>query len=486
MTGPKMRILPIALIALLVLAPTPVSADHKDGHDKGKPGGGKGGGFTPVSFNGGILDGTLLKFLALEDVSVSSKPKPPVKETELVVKNTNTQARAFLKFDVSGVTGPIASAKLLLRSVKNSGQGGEVREVNAIWSESMTWQDQPSINFLQPPLDNVGSIGNDGYYEWDVSQAITGNGLYAFALTCSNCSAKYPSSEAAEYVPFLIVVLDDAVAVSPGDPTDPVLVGAGDIASCSSDPSQSGAEQTAQLLDAIGGTVFTAGDNAYPEGTPEQFMNCYDPTWGRHKAQTRPSPGNHDYLTPGASGYFGYFGGVANGPEGYYSYDSGNWHIIALNSNCAQIGGCGKGSPMEQWLRADLAANPTQCAAAYMHHSRFSSGDVHGSNDSLEDLVRALYDGGVDVLTTAHDHVYERFAPQDPTGVTDLDAGIRVFVVGTGGGSLYSISTPVANSEARYNGGFGVLKFTLHVDSYDWEFLDVDATFTDTGSAECG
>lgn len=169
MTSTKMRRLPISLIALLVLATTPVSAHHRDSHDKGNLGGGGGGADTSVSFNGGILDGTLLKFPALEDVAVSSKPKPPIKETELAVRNTSTEARAFLKFYVSGVTGPIASAKLLLRSIKNSGQGGEVREINTNWSESMTWQDQPWIDFLEQPLDNLGNIGNDSYYEWNVS-----------------------------------------------------------------------------------------------------------------------------------------------------------------------------------------------------------------------------------------------------------------------------------------------------------------------------
>ena len=472
-----------SIVALLILAfaSTPVDAHHRDNHSKGK-----GNGDSPsVSFNVGVLDGTLLKFAPIEDVAVSSKSKPRLRETELVVRKTRSEARTFLKFDVAGISGPIASARLLLRSIANSAEGGELREVETGWSEAMTWSDQPFIDFQDPPLDSVNAVGNDGYYEWDVSQVVTGDGPYAFALTCNSCSSKYASRESSEYVPYLIVVMDDAVPEPRGSAADPVLVGAGDIAFCAGDPFESGAELTAQLLDAIGGNVFTAGDNAYNEGTLDEFVNCYDPTWGRHKAATRPSPGNHEYLTPGASGYFSYFGEVANWPGGYYSYDIGDWHSVALNSNCIQIGGCGLGSPIEQWLRADLAANPTQCTVAYMHHSRFSSGKVHGSDDTFEDLVQALYDGGVDVLITAHDHLYERFAPQDPTGVTDFEAGIRAFVIGTGGRSLYAFGTPIANSEARYNGDFGVLLLTLHADSYDWDFVGVNGQFIDAGSARC-
>lgn len=163
-------------------------------------------------------------------------------------------------------------------------------------------------------------------------------------------------------------------ATRPGaSPTAAVLVGAGDIASCASD----GDEATANLLDAIGGVVFTLGDHAYRTGTPIEFAACYDPSWGRHKSRTRPAPGNHDYYTAGAFGYFDYFGGAAGDPDkGYYSYNLGAWHIIVLNSNCSKIDGCGPGSPQEQWLRADLAAHPAKCTLAYWHHPRFSSATV--------------------------------------------------------------------------------------------------------------
>ena len=190
---------------------------------------------------------------------------------------------------------------------------------------------------------------------------------------------------------------------------DVVLVGAGDIAGCSSD----GDEATAKLLDSIPGTVFTTGDNAYPSGTMSEFLDCYDPSWGRHKARTYPSSGNHDYGTQGAAGYYAYFGSVAGDPDkGYYSYDLGSWHIVVLNSNIQE----GAGSDQEQWLRADLAAHPVACTLAYWHHPRFSSGDVHGSDGKMQSLWQALYDFGADVVLNGHEHNYERFALQDPRG----------------------------------------------------------------------
>jgi hypothetical protein len=260
---------------------------------------------------------------------------------------------------------------------------------------------------------------------------------------------------------------------------DPVLVGAGDITDCDSD----GDEATASLLDTIPGTVFTTGDNAYPDGSALEFMNCYDPSWGRHKARTYPSPGNHDYHTYGASGYFTYFGSNAGMPGiGYYSYDLGAWHIIVLNSNIP----VDAGSPQEQWLRADLAAHPVTCTLAYWHHPRFSSGIRHGNNKKMQPLWQALYDFGADVVLAGHEHNYERFAPQDPSGTLDLNRGIRQFVIGTGGRSHYEFGSPLPTSEVRNDDTYGVLKLILHADSYSWEFIpEVGSLFTDSGSTQC-
>jgi len=267
--------------------------------------------------------------------------------------------------------------------------------------------------------------------------------------------------------------------VTPAPGNDPVFVGAGDIADCNGN----GDEATANLLDNIPGTVFTIGDNAYPDGAASDFVNCYDPSWGRHKARTFPVPGNHDYIMAGANAYFDYFGAVAGDRDkGYYSYDLGTWHIIALNSNLP----VGVGSAQEQWLRADLAAHQVDCTLAYWHHPLFSSSSVHGSNAGMLPLWQALYDYGADVVLAGHDHTYERFAPQDPLGLADPLRGIREFVVGSGGRSHYGFGIPRPNSEVRNNDTYGVLKLTLHPDSYSWEFIPEEGkTFTDSGSAPC-
>jgi hypothetical protein len=271
--------------------------------------------------------------------------------------------------------------------------------------------------------------------------------------------------------------------ISSAPNSDPVLVGAGDIASCSS----SGDEATAKLLSSIPGTVYTTGDNVYEDGTASEFTDCYGPSWGRYKSRTRPSVGNHEYQTPGASGYYNYFGSAAGDPaKGYYSYDRGEWHIISLNSMCGEVGGCDADSPMVTWLKKDLASNPTSCTLAYFHHPLFSSGSEHGNDPRMRPSWDALYEAGAEVVLNGHDHDYERFAPQTPAGEADPKRGIREFVVGTGGRSLYAFLPPKPNSQVRNVDTYGVLKLTLHPDSYEWKFVPVAGkTFTDSGSDSC-
>jgi thiol-disulfide isomerase/thioredoxin len=257
------------------------------------------------------------------------------------------------------------------------------------------------------------------------------------------------------------------------------LVGAGDIADCQSD----GDEQTAALLDRIAGTVFTAGDNAYSDGTEAEFSRCYAGSWGRNRARTRPAPGNHDYRSDAAAPYFHYYGALA-GPagRGYYSYDVGTWHVISLNSNIDMRAG----SPQERWLRADLAAHPNACVLAYWHHPRFSSGTEHGSDRRTRFLWQALYDYGADVVIAGHEHNYERFAPQTPAGAADSMRGIREFVVGTGGADRYAFGPPLPNSEVRNGDVWGVLKLALLPGRYRWEFIPVAGmSFNDSGSGRC-
>ena len=260
-----------------------------------------------------------------------------------------------------------------------------------------------------------------------------------------------------------------------------VLVGAGDIGSCR----HSGDEATASLLDSIDGTVFTLGDNAYPDGSLSAFARCYAPSWGRHRSRTRPAIGNHEYDTHAASGHFTYFGALAGKPgAGYYSYESGAWHVVVLNSNIDMS----EGSEQMAWLRKDLAASRATCTLAYWHHPRFSSGKHHGENLSLTPVWTALYEAGAELVLSGHEHLYERFAPQRPDGTSDPARGIRQFIVGTGGGGeRYAFRPdPALHSEVREHRAIGVLKLTLHTDRYDWEFLPVAKDgFVDSGSSAC-
>ena len=261
-----------------------------------------------------------------------------------------------------------------------------------------------------------------------------------------------------------------------------VLAGAGDIAACSS----SGDEATADLLATIDGTVFTLGDNVYESGTAAEFKDCYGPTWGRQRDRTLPVPGNHDYNTPGAAGYFGFFGPAAGDPStGYYATDLGAWRIYVLNSNCAAVGGCDAGSAQERWLRDDLAAHPRACVLAMWHHPRFSSGE-HGNDPRTQAFWQALNDAGAELVLNGHDHDYERFAPQTPTGRADPSGGIVEIVAGTGGRSHYPFVRIRANSLIRDNATYGVLRLVLSERGWSSEFIPVPGgTFSDSGGGTC-
>ena len=256
-----------------------------------------------------------------------------------------------------------------------------------------------------------------------------------------------------------------------------VLVGAGDIGECGPG---TGAESTARLLDRVDGTVFTAGDNAYPSGRAQDFASCYQTSWGRHRSRTRPSPGNHDYETPGARDYFTYYGTNA-GPmsQGYYSYSAGTWTIFALNSNVPMDAN----SAQLQWLQSELATAPTRCTMAIFHHSSFSSGP-HGDHPFTREIWREFYRNGGDVVVTAHDHLYERFGPMNDEGRPDGARGMRLFVVGTGGARLVPFMRIAPNSEVRLS-QFGVLKLTLSLNGYQWEFLETNGGIADSGVGTC-
>jgi hypothetical protein len=260
-----------------------------------------------------------------------------------------------------------------------------------------------------------------------------------------------------------------------------VFVGAGDIAI---EPGQS--ESTAKLFDTIGGDIFTLGDNAYPNGSRENFRGPFDRTWGRYLGRIHPAPGNHEYNSSGATPYFEYFGESA-GPfgRGYYQFNLGSWHLISLNSNYEFGVGVDAGSPQATWLQGDLNDyRDRKCTLAYWHHPLFSSGQ-NGDYPRMRTLFSMLYDANVDVVLTGHDHLYERFAPQTADGRGDPARGIREFVVGTGGVPLYQFMTTKPNSERRINNAWGVLKLTLLADSYQWEFVTTGGTVADSGTGQC-
>jgi hypothetical protein len=265
------------------------------------------------------------------------------------------------------------------------------------------------------------------------------------------------------------------------------LLAAGDIAECD----HQGDESTARILaDYPHATIQTLGDNAYQHGTSEEFEQCYDPTWGQFKDRTRPATGNHDEATKDAQGYWDYFGD-RGGPfdRYYYSYDLGGWHVVVLNSDCWRVGGCNIDDPQAEWLRNNLAHSDALCTLAAWHRPPFSSGRYGEPKDTdrVRPLWRVLNEEGADVLLTGHEHSYERFAPMNADGTRDDAEGVRLFVVGTGGGNLRPFENdPLPTTEKRQDDTWGVLKLDLKPSGYDWEFLPVaGSSFSDSGTGTC-
>ncbi len=253
-----------------------------------------------------------------------------------------------------------------------------------------------------------------------------------------------------------------------------VLLAVGDIGSCDGTHD----EDVASLAARLPGTIALLGDLAYPNGSASNYADCFDPAWGPMLPRIRPAPGNHDYQTTDASGYFSEFGAAAGTPgEGWYSYQLGAWHVVVLNSNCEFVGGCDEGSPQLAWLEADLQAHPSTCTLAYWHHARFSSGR-HGDDPRTEALWSTLAGAGADLLLVGHDHDYERIGPID---------SMRSFVVGTGGRSLYEFpGLPGPRTLLRANDSYGLLMLTLQQGAFEWRFVSTpDSSLVDAGSAAC-
>jgi hypothetical protein len=379
--------------------------------------------------------------------------------------------RAYLRFRVRGLGEPVRLVTLRVFARAATRRGIQVRTTSSRWTERrLTFRNAPRA------LRTIGSTRRlrRGWVNIPLGRAVSGNGTFNFVLT--GLSRTTLSSREGGRRPQLIVETE---------PPPQTLIAAGDIADCRTGDD----EQTAALVNTIQGTVAALGDLAYENGTPEEFAQCYEPTWGRFKARTKPATGNHEYGSPSAAGYFGYWAAagtpVGNPGEGWYSYELGRWHVVVLNSNCSFVGGCHAGSAQERWLRADLAAHPARCTLAYWHHPRFSTGIV-GDSPAIRPLFQALYDGNADLLLVAHAHNYQRWLPLNPTGTADQARGIRQFVVGTGGRFLHEVSPGDPRQQVANDETFGVLRLRLRAAGYEWTFVAVPGrTFTDTGTQAC-
>jgi hypothetical protein len=271
----------------------------------------------------------------------------------------------------------------------------------------------------------------------------------------------------------------------------PIVAAAGDIACAPGDPvtpTTCHQMQTSNLF--VGNPAITAvlplGDEQYEDGLLSEFQNSYDLSWGRALGRTHPVPGNHEYASgSNGNGYFAYFGARAGtAGRGWYSFNVGQWHLVALNSNCSAVGGCGSSSPQVTFLKNDLAAHHPACTLAYWHHARFSSGP-NGNLAAYDPIWKVLYSHHVDVVLSGHDHIYERYALQTPAQARDPKHGIREFVVGTGGRSLDPFTGPFTNGQFRQRSQFGILKLTLHPHRYEWRYVSAAKHVLDSGETDC-
>ncbi len=448
----------------------------------------------------------------------------------------SAEMRTYVRFDVSGLSGPATKAVLRLYSYSNSTDGYAVSSSTNDWTENaLTWANQPAAG---PGTGSSGTIALNTWAAADVTGAITGNGTYTFVVTTARTVAnKFASRESSSNTPALVVTTGSggATSTATGTPTqsqsasptptqspsptqttssppvvtpppgsDPTIVTAGDIA-CDTTTTQTSSKcqekATSDLAVGLAPTaVLPLGDDQYELGSLSDFRARYDPTWGRLNSISFPVPGNHEYgyigssVQPtGGTGYFSYFGershpldpGCTSQCRSWYSYDIGSWHLIALDSQCGVVGGCNPGNPQYQWLLNDLNTHPSTCTLAYWHIPLYSSSQDH--QPDMVSIFKLLYDKGADVVLSGHAHFYERFGPQDSTGGSDPQRGVSEFLVGTGGRSFFSIrATPSANSEARIANTFGVLQMTLRSGTYDWRFVPTaGSTVSDQGSASC-
>jgi acid phosphatase type 7 len=452
-----------------------------------------------------------LRFPVVADTYVSAaQPDAVLGASRALVTAPGRSKRTYLRFVVTGVRGRVTAATLRVFVTSKLTRGFAVAAADDVGLDERTTADAnaPGVGEI---VGSSGTVTGKGWSFVSVTPLVEGDGSVTLALLAPEDVTTFASRESGAEAQLIVRTgRPRPAAAAPARPAgwsdrDPVIGAAGDIAcdptveGISEHPASPGEQcqqmATSDLLLRDGVVaVLPLGDNQYEDGTLAKYRASYGPSWGRLKRITRPVPGNHEYVrsgdSPDALGYFRYFGAAAGDPaKGYYSYDIGSWHLIALNSQCGALDGCRAGSRQERWLRRDLADHPARCTLAYWHEPRFSSGP-HGQEPVYDDFWRDLYAGGVDVVLNGHNHVYERFAPQDPDAQLDPARGIREFVVGTGGRNHYSpdyaFGTVQPNSEVRNAQTFGVLELTLHDGGYDWHFVPTaGGTFTDAGTGSC-
>lgn len=440
--------------------------------------------------------GTTMTFKPSADAFVTkAEPRSNFGRSELL-EVAGPSTRSYIRFRVRGLRGPVSRAVLLLHSEEGTASFKTRAARGNRWTErGITFANAPRLGRRARA---VRPRGDKAWVAADVTRLVKRNGQLTLVLTASGRRAgAVASRQQGRDAPRLLVQV--------GGRSDPQAAAAGNVACEPSDPNFNGGlgttaacrqQATGDLLAGLGlDAVFMLGDGQYFCGGYDAYQSVYDRAWGRVKAITHPLIGNHDVAksgaadcdaSGGASGYFRYFGAAAGDPsEGYYSFDIGAWHVVALNTNCDSVG-CLPGSAQQRWLQRDLARRAAPCTVALLHHPRYSS-SYQSQRDPhhMTALWRTLAEARVDLALSAHDHVYERFAPQDAAGGPD-SAGVRQFVVGTGGHSHHPFFTVQPHSQVRNNATFGVLRTSLRPTGYSWRFMPAaGGTFTDAGSATC-
>ena len=440
--------------------------------------------------------GTTLTFKAAADAYVTkAEPRRNFGRSDLL-EVARPDTRAYLRFRVRGVSGPVSRALLLLHSEEGSASFKTRAAKGNRWTErGITFANAPRLG---RSAKAVRPRDAKAWVAADVTRLVKRGGQLTLVLTAAGRRAgAVASRQQGRDAPRLVVQV--------GGRSDPQAAAAGNIGCEPSDPNFNGGAGTADgcrqqatgdLVAGLGlDAVFMLGDGQYYCGGHSTYQSVYDPAWGRVKPITHPVIGNHDIAesggtdcdaSGGAGGYFRYFGAAAGDPStGYYSFDVGAWHVVALNTNC-EVVGCLPGSAQQRWLQRDLARRGAPCTVALIHHPRYSS-SYQSQRDPhhMAAIWRTLAEARVDLALAGHDHVYERFAPQNADGGLD-SAGVREFIVGTGGHSHHPFFTVQKNSQVRNNATFGVLRTSLRPTGYSWQFMPAaGGTFTDAGSATC-